>query len=89
MSEERPDRHRRLARIRWRARRGTRELDILLARYLDARLDTLDERGLALLERLLATQDPELQAWLTGSAVPGDEDLAHLVDEIRSAPHGH
>ena len=86
MGEAQPQRHRRLARIRWRARRGTRELDILLARYLDAHLDALDERGLVLVERLLDVQDPELQAWLTGSAEPGEEPLARLVGEIRAAP---
>ena len=86
VNEAPTDRHRREARIRWRARRGTRELDILLARYLEARLGALDESGLVLLERLLDAQDPDLQAWLTGDGSPVDDALARLVDEIRSIP---
>ncbi len=74
-----------MARIRWRSRRGTRELDVILARYLDARLDLLDDSGLALLERLLEVPDPDLQALLMGNAIPADELLARLVDDIRSA----
>ncbi len=50
----------RLRRIRWRARRGLLENDILLGRYLDAREQTLTDEDVEALDRLLDLTDPEL-----------------------------
>lgn len=52
-----PDRVRRL---RWRARRGLLENDILLSRFLDARIETMSEVEIDALDRLLDLSDPEL-----------------------------
>jgi len=86
MSGDADTRARRISRIRWRSRRGTRELDVLLGRFLDSRLDGLDTDALEDLERLLETQDPDLQAWLTGEGLPTDGALARLVHAIRAIP---
>ena len=71
--------------MRWRCRRGTRELDIMLARILECRLEALDDTGLDLFERLLRAQDPELHAWLTGVELPGEPQLDAFVLDLREA----
>ena len=75
-----------LRRLRWRCRRGMRELDRLLERYLDrawpAASDT--ERGVFL--RLLDCEDDRLWRWFLGHETPPDVDLEHLVQRIRDLP---
>lgn len=75
-----------LRRLRWRCRRGMRELDRLLERYLDrawpAASDT--ERGVFL--RLLDCEDDRLWRWFLGHETPPDVDLDHLVQRIRDLP---
>lgn len=50
----------RLNRLRWRCRRGMRELDVLLGRYLDERWPRADEAERAAFEALLDWPDPEI-----------------------------
>lgn len=63
-------------RLRHRSRyRGFLESDLLLERFVDACLDTLDDRQLDELEALLNEPDGDLWAWVTGSApVPARHD---------------
>ncbi len=70
--------------LRWRCRRGMRELDILLTRFLDRHYQTASAAEQAAFRRLLETPDPELFAWLMGRAVAPDEDARTLVDRIRT-----
>ena len=74
-----------LARLRWRARRGTRELDRLLGWWLDERHAAADEVERCAFEELLEHPDPDLWDWLTGYAEPDDARLAAIIDEIRAA----
>lgn len=71
----------RLKRLRWRARRGTRELDALLGAWLDRHID--DPAGLTAFDALLEQQDPELWDWLVGHAEPSRPDWRAIVAEIR------
>ena len=50
----------RLRRIRWRARRGLLENDIVLTRFLDAEENRMSEEDVLALDRLLDLTDPEL-----------------------------
>ncbi|MEG3191631.1 FAD assembly factor SdhE [Lysobacter sp. D1-1-M9] len=77
-----------LRRLRWRCRRGMRELDQLLCRYLDRRWRQSPgaERGVFL--RLLDTEDDKLWYWFMGHETPSDADLAQLVGYIRNLPPG-
>ena len=72
-------------RLRWRCRRGTREMDLILDRFLTAAGDTLDEDEVRGLERLLDESDRDLLDWVAGRSAPPDAVLAALVDRIRSA----
>jgi antitoxin CptB len=57
--------------------RGTREMDLLMGRFVDATISDLTDTELAELEHLAEAPDKELYAWLTGSdSVPPDYDLA-------------
>lgn len=73
-----------LKRLRWRCRRGTRELDQLFGwwldtRYVDASIE-LREGFAALLEQ----QDPQLWDWVLGNGCASDPKQAAVIDEIRT-----
>jgi len=70
-------------RLRWRCRRGTKELDLLLERFLAAGLEGLDSQGRAAFERLLSQPDHDLQAWLIAGQLPTDGELRWIVERIR------
>ena len=74
--------------------RGTREMDLLLGRFAAARLDHMDERELAALERLLEMPDPDLQRRLMAPIEESRDDYQNtssdhdtLINQIR-AFHG-
>lgn len=74
-------------RATWRAcHRGTKEMDVLLGRYAETVLPSLDDPALAEFEQFLALPDPELQKWLL-HAVPAETQFSALVVEVR-AFHG-
>lgn len=77
----------RKARIRWHSRRGMLELDVLLGRFLQAKLASMSEPELDVFERLLAQADPDLYAWLMGYEAPSNKELADFVTYIRSENH--
>ena len=72
-------------RLRWRCRRGAREMDLILDRFLTAAGAALDEDTRQGLERLLDRPDQDLLDWITGRAAPPDAELTALVDRIRAA----
>lgn len=75
-----------IQRLRWRCRRGMRELDQLCLRYLDRawRDASADER--ATFERLLGSEDDRLWRWFLGHEAPDDPELHALVERIRALP---
>ena len=48
--------------------RGMREMDIILGKFADALLPTLDDVELAEFERLMEEPDRDVLMWLTGEA---------------------
>ncbi len=55
--------------------RGTREMDILLGRFADAHVPTLDARGVDDYDRLLSCEDPDLWDYYTQkTSVPAEDD---------------
>ncbi len=71
-------------RLRWRCRRGTRELDRLLGWWLTARYEKSDGAARVAFANMLDQSDPDLWDWLTGHARPAEPAFARIVDEIRS-----
>ncbi|MDE2296292.1 MAG: succinate dehydrogenase assembly factor 2 [Gammaproteobacteria bacterium] len=73
---------RELGRLRWRCRRGTREIDELLRGYLDAEFESAPAAEQAAFRRLLEAPDPTILAYCLGGVRPAAADLAALVDRI-------
>jgi len=73
-----------VGRLRWRCRRGTRELDALLSWFLEERFPSAvasEQSGFA---RLLEEQDPDVWDWCMGRATPADADMRAVIDAIRA-----
>lgn len=75
-----------LKKLRWRCRRGMRELDQLLERWLDRawRQSPTAEREVFL--RLLDTEDDKLWRWFLGHEDVADVEIAALIERIRALP---
>lgn len=74
------------SRIRWKSRRGLKELDVLLERFLAKRYPQLDAADQAAYDRLLDCEDTDLQYWLLGSERPKDGELQRIVELILTTP---
>ena len=72
---------RRLARLRWRCRRGMLENDLILERFLDRRGDALTEAEVTALDLLLDLPDNDLWDLLSGRAA-ADAALQPLLHEL-------
>ena len=73
-----------LKRLRWRCRRGMKELDFLLLRYLRAMgHGASDER--AAFAAFLELPDPDLVRYLIAGDVPDDPRLAALCRAVLQA----
>lgn len=76
-------------RLRWRARRGLLENDLLLGRFLDRRGDALDDREAAAFARLLELADNDLLDLLLARKEPAPPldtaDIRALLAQMRAA----
>jgi antitoxin CptB len=70
--------------LQWRCRRGMKELDLLLARWLERGWPLADNDRRATFLRLLEEQDPQLAEWLLQGHRPDDPSMLALVDDILS-----
>ena len=71
-----------LAKLRWQCRRGTKELDFLLLRYLDNRYALADADEQALFVELLKLEDDELIGVLMGDLDVEAAAMKALVGKI-------
>jgi antitoxin CptB len=72
--------------LRWRCRRGTLELDLMLLRYLESRYPKADISEQQTFLLLLGLEDTELMRYLMGEQLPQDELLTNLILIIRALP---
>ena len=72
--------------LRWRSRRGMRDLDQLFGRYLDRLWGQAPAEERAIFERLLACEDDRLWRWFLGYDAAEDPELHALVERIRALP---
>jgi antitoxin CptB len=70
-----------LGSLRWRCRRGMKELDVLLERYLQERFGGASTAEREAFRQLLDTQDTALYAYFMGSEPPPPKFTA-LIERI-------
>lgn len=80
MAPDDPD----LRRLEWRCRRGMKELDLLLLRYLK-QLSSGQTADRALFAEFLELPDPLIARYLIAGDVPEDDRFAVLCRALRSA----
>jgi antitoxin CptB len=80
-----PSDSRTLDRIRWRARRGLLENDLLLKPFLETRLEALSQDELKTLDALLQLGDNDLLDIFMGRKVAHDDAATQLVAKIHDA----
>ena len=68
-------------RLIWLCRRGHRELDILLSRFMHDHYPTLPVAEQKVFEQLLQEADVDILAWLTGRKPPPSH-LAAIIDRL-------
>ncbi|HYS49679.1 MAG TPA: succinate dehydrogenase assembly factor 2 [Xanthobacteraceae bacterium] len=69
--------------------RGMREMDLIMGRFADAFVDRMAAPELDQFERLIELPDPELMAWITGSAAPPaahDTPMLRRLRDVHFAP---
>ena len=73
----------RVRKLKWLCRRGMKELDILLERFIDNHQDTLADGSWPDLEALLQTEDDVLWDWFQDSSNPDASRYQELLVQIR------
>ena len=73
-----------LGKLRWRCRRGMKELDVLLTRYVEERFCGASDQERDAFRQLLETQDPVLYAYCMGKERPPPR-FAALIERITTA----
>ncbi len=78
-----------LERVRWRARRGLLELDIVLGRFIEAHYEQLDDAEKQAFETLLDMPDNPLWDMIAGRAERGAQEATGieqqaLLEKIRA-----
>jgi antitoxin CptB len=76
--------HAAIGTLRWRCRRGMKELDVLLERFAQQLLPQASATECQVFAELLALPDPVLAGYLLGGAVPVEPHLAHASSRIRA-----
>ena len=69
-------------RLRWRCRRGMRELDAALLAYLDNHYTEADDAEKQTFHELLAVPDPELMQYVVRSSASQQSDSAAQFEPI-------
>jgi antitoxin CptB len=71
-----------LGKLRWRCRRGMKELDLLLTRYVEEDYLAATPEQQAAFRALLDSQDPVLNDYFLGREHPSDPVLRSLIERI-------
>lgn len=73
------------SKLYWRCRRGMKELDIVMLRYLDHHYDAASQAERQAFIDLLDVQDPQLWSWVTGREQPQDPIIADVLAKAAAA----
>jgi antitoxin CptB len=75
------------AKLRWRCRRGMKELDVLLLRYLEQCYDSASKEEQRIFADLLELQDPQLFGYIIGRETPTDAAIDNVIEKLRAFHH--
>jgi succinate dehydrogenase flavin-adding protein (antitoxin of CptAB toxin-antitoxin module) len=68
----------------WRAtHRGSKEMDYLLGRFAEQAVDSMNADDIAVLERLIEMQDPQIELSVYEGYSLGDRELDTLIERVR------
>jgi antitoxin CptB len=76
----------RVRKLKWLCRRGMKELDLLLERFIDANLQSLSAGSWPELETMLQTEDDILWDWLQAPGKSSPDVYRRLLTHIRGEP---
>ncbi len=71
------------AKLLWRCRRGVKELDVVLTRYLETCYDAADAADKQAFEYLLECQDPDILRYILRQEEPEDKEILRIIEKIR------
>ena len=71
-----------LNRMRWAARRGMLELDLVLGPFVEGRYASLCLADRQLFQRLMLCEDQDMFAWFMRREQTDDKELAGIVKQI-------
>ena len=71
-------------RLRWRCRRGMKELDVLLERFARRALAQASPADCQVFARVLELPDPLLAGYLLGGETPAEPHLAQAIARMRA-----
>jgi antitoxin CptB len=71
-------------RLRWRCRRGMKELDVLLERFAQRVLPRTSVAEWRVFAELLELPDPVLAGYLLGGEIPAEPHLAQAIGRMRT-----
>lgn len=72
----------RVKRLRWKCRRGMKELDVLFESFLEQQAEALGSGGWPELDELLEQEDDVLFDWISGRNRPTDPALLNLIETL-------
>jgi antitoxin CptB len=73
-----------MGKLRWRCRRGMKELDLLTLGYLERHYSTAPAGEQQAFADLLELQDPLLMSYMVGRETPADATAARVVGVMRT-----
>ncbi|MEH6581933.1 MAG: succinate dehydrogenase assembly factor 2 [Halioglobus sp.] len=71
-----------LNRMRWAARRGMLELDLVLEPFVNARYQELSESDRLCFQQLMLCEDQDLFSWFLRREQPEEQELIGIVKQI-------
>lgn len=77
-----------LSRIRWRCRRGTKELDLLLLSYFENHYESMDFEKKEQFNQILMLQDPIIIEMFAAPKIIENLNLRYMVTEILGSDQG-
>ncbi len=75
----------RLKKLRWKSRRGMKELDVLFEAFFVQQAESLLAGGWPELEELLEQEDDVLFDWISGRNLPKDPELLRMIKTLTNA----